>query len=400
MKVLVSAYACEPGKGSEPEVGLSVVLTAAHHHDVWVITRANNLAALGNHLADHPLRERIHLHGVDLAGFPMRAKRWGTPGMQWYYDRWQRRSVDTARRLDALVGFDLVHHATFASYWARAGLFELDRPLVWGPVGGAVEVPRGLWATLGARGAGEEAFRLVARRMLAARPVVRRTMRRATVAIAQNGETAERIRRARSGPVTILPNASAVGPLELGEPPPARGTDVVCAGRLVPWKAVPLAVDAMRHVTHPDARLRVFGAGPDAARLRAVVSRRGLTDRVELCGRLPREELLRVVAGAGVLVHPALHEEAGLVVAEALTLNTPVVALRRGGPAELVVRYGESPSELVDAAGPDETARRLGAAIDRFLRSPPTATAARRPSPTFEETLLAAYEAAVGTSSR
>ena len=188
------------------------------------ITRDNNLAPLRSHLADHPLRERIHLHGVDLPGVPMRAKRWGTPGMQWYYDRWQQRALDSARQLDHLVGFDVVHHATFASYWARTGLAALDKPLVWGPVGGAVEVPRGWWATLGARGAGEEALRLVTRRLLAARPVVRRTMRRATVVIAQNGETAARIGRARSGPVTIQPNASAVGPLQLGGRPLVRGT--------------------------------------------------------------------------------------------------------------------------------------------------------------------------------
>ncbi len=400
MKVLVSAYACEPGKGSEPEVGLSVVLAAARHHEVWVITRDNNLAPLRSHLADHPLRERIHLHGVDLPGVPMRAKRWGTPGMQWYYDRWQQRALDSARQLDHQVGFDVVHHATFASYWARTGLAALEKPLVWGPVGGAVEVPRGWWATLGARGAGEEALRLVTRRLLAARPMVRRTMREATVVIAQNGETAARIGRARSGPVTVQPNASAVGPLQLGDPPVVRGTDVVCAGRLVPWKAVPLAITAMRHVTHAGARLRVFGSGPDGARVRAVASDAGLSDRVELCGHVSREELLRAIAGAGVLIHPALHEEAGLVVAEALSLNTPVVALRRGGPAELVMRYAESPSEVVEVGAPDETARNLGAAIDRFLHSPPPTNVSRRPSPTFEEVIMEAYATAVGRSPR
>jgi glycosyltransferase involved in cell wall biosynthesis len=398
MKVLVSAYACEPGKGSEPEVGLEVVLAAARHHEVWVITRDNNLAPLRRYLADHPLRDRIHLHGVDLPGLAMRAKRWGIAGMQWYYDRWQQRALDAARQLDRLVGFDVVHHATFASYWARTGLAELDKPLVWGPVGGAVEVPRGWWGTLGVSGAGEEALRLVTRRLLAARPVVRRTIRRATVVIAQNGETAARLGRARPGPITVLPNASAVGPVALEDPPHIRGRDVVCAGRLVPWKAVPLAIAAMRHVTHPDSRLRVFGAGPDAARSAAAASRAGLSDRVELCGHVPREELLRAVAGAGVLLHPALHEEAGLVVAEALSLNTPVVALRRGGPAELVARYTESPAQVVEVGDPDETARNLGAAIDRFLRSPPPTNVARRPTPAFDEAMLQAYAAAVGTS--
>jgi len=42
MKVLVSAYACEPHKGSEPGVGWNWVKQIARFHEVWVITRANN----------------------------------------------------------------------------------------------------------------------------------------------------------------------------------------------------------------------------------------------------------------------------------------------------------------------------------------------------------------------
>ncbi|HLE82176.1 MAG TPA: glycosyltransferase family 1 protein, partial [Dehalococcoidia bacterium] len=41
-KVLISAYACEPGKGSEPNVGWNVAREMARQHDVWVLTRANN----------------------------------------------------------------------------------------------------------------------------------------------------------------------------------------------------------------------------------------------------------------------------------------------------------------------------------------------------------------------
>lgn len=42
LKILVSAYACEPGRGSEPEVGWQWIRQLARKHDVWVMTRANN----------------------------------------------------------------------------------------------------------------------------------------------------------------------------------------------------------------------------------------------------------------------------------------------------------------------------------------------------------------------
>jgi hypothetical protein len=38
MKLLLSAYACEPSKGSEPGVGWNWATQAALDHEVWVLT--------------------------------------------------------------------------------------------------------------------------------------------------------------------------------------------------------------------------------------------------------------------------------------------------------------------------------------------------------------------------
>lgn len=43
MKILLSAYACEPDKGSEPSVGWSWAIELSRlGHEVHVLTRANN----------------------------------------------------------------------------------------------------------------------------------------------------------------------------------------------------------------------------------------------------------------------------------------------------------------------------------------------------------------------
>ena len=39
MNVLISAYSCEPGEGSERGVGWNVAREVARHHKVWVFTR-------------------------------------------------------------------------------------------------------------------------------------------------------------------------------------------------------------------------------------------------------------------------------------------------------------------------------------------------------------------------
>ena len=41
-KILLSAYACEPNKGSEPEVGWQWAIHIAQKHEVWILTKENN----------------------------------------------------------------------------------------------------------------------------------------------------------------------------------------------------------------------------------------------------------------------------------------------------------------------------------------------------------------------
>jgi len=397
VKVLLSAYACEPGKGSEQEVGLRVLLAAAQRHDVWVLTRKNNISPLEEFLAGHPLSSRIRLQGVDLDGPVRRVKGAGLPGLHLYYEAWQRLAARVAAELNHTIDFDLVHHATFAAYWTRTGVSELDKPLVWGPVGGGVLPPGALLPELGMAGLREEAMRETVRRLALLRPRIRATARAAAVCLAQNASTAQRLGRSD---VTVLPNALTVQLPRLGPALP-RSTDIAFVGRLVPWKGGPLAVRALRHLRHQDSVLRVFGEGPDRDRILRTAERWGLRDRVDLLGAVPRGELLGRLRRAGVLLHSSLHEEAGLSVAEALTLGVPVVCLDHGGPAELVKWWPAAQSTLVPPGSSASTARELAVAIDAFLDKAPDSPAEPvPPSASFESLLLDAYDTAVQAGSR
>jgi glycosyltransferase involved in cell wall biosynthesis len=392
MKILLSAYACEPGKGSEQEVGLQVMLAAAHRHDVWVLTRENSIGLLEEYLAQHPLRDRIHLHGIDLDGPIRRLKRTGLPGLHLYYDAWQRLAGVRAAELDRRFDFDVVHHATFAAYWTRAGVSRLGKPFVWGPVGGGVSTPPQLIRELGAAGMREEGLREAVRRLAARRPSQRATARAAAVCLAQNASTA---RRLSSDRVSILPHALSVRLPDL-DPPEARGTDIAFVGRLVPWKGGHLAVQAFRHVRHRQAVLRVFGDGPEMPRVRRAAERWGLQDRVELVGSLPRDELLRRVRRCGVLLHPALHDESPIALGEALSLGTPVVCLDHGGPAEIVRWWPTGRVALIPPSAPESTARGLAAAVDAFLdEAPDLPSEPVLPVASFESSLLDTYDVAI-----
>ena len=131
LKVLISAYACEPHRGSEPAVGWNWVRQAARFHDVWVIARRDERASIES----HPFgREAPNVHWVYYE-FPKSRLFWkfGGPGIQLYYYLWQWRIGPVGRRLQREVGFDVIHHVTLVRYWTPTALSSLPVPLIAPP---------------------------------------------------------------------------------------------------------------------------------------------------------------------------------------------------------------------------------------------------------------------------
>jgi glycosyltransferase involved in cell wall biosynthesis len=392
LRVLLSALACEPEKGSEPEVGFRTLLAAASAHEVWVVTLPESIPPIIRALNGDSRASRVHVEGIEFDAREKHIDDLTAAEFHWRYDRWQREAAVRALELDRQVDFDVVHHVTLASYWTRAGVAAVRKPFVWGPIGGGVDPPLRLVGELGVRGMSEALARLFGRPLMAKLPPMMRTQRKAAVIFAQNPDTGRRLRG--TGAMRLLSNAFAVelkGTMRSGD----RSADLLFAGRLLPWKAPMLALRAFRHVRHQEAVLRFCGDGPEQARLQRAVERWGLGDRVRFEGWVPRSQLLSLLGRAGALIHPAIHEEAGLCIAEALTLGTPVVALDHGGPSEIVGQWRRTPTALVSARRPEVTARALAAAVDGFLIDPPPV----RKSPlrgmtSFEAEVLRAYEMA------
>ncbi|HEX6400237.1 MAG TPA: glycosyltransferase [Actinomycetota bacterium] len=365
------------------------MLAAASVHDVWVLTASESMAAIRKGLLGDPRAPRIHLEGIEFGVTTERVMDLTAIGYHWRYDRWQRTAAARGSSLDRDVDFDVVHHVTLASYWTRAGVVEVEKPLVWGPIGGGVDPPMRLLPELGVRGIFEAAGRIVGRPAMAMLPPVKKTQRLAAVILAQNPDTGRRLHG--TGKMKLLSNALAVE-LDGVKYPGSRTADILFVGRLIPWKAPLLALRSLRYVEHPDAVLRFCGDGPELARLKRAAKKWGLQDRVSFEGWIPRLSLLPLLARAGALVHPAVHDEAPLGIAEALTLGTPVVVLDHGGPSQIVGQW-EGPSALVSPRRREATAASIAAAIDRFLFDPPPLQGGPMKARTsFEAELLRIYE--------
>ncbi|MGW8889786.1 glycosyltransferase [Streptomyces sp. NPDC055749] len=127
-------------------------------------------------------------------------------------------------------------------------------------------------------------------------------------------------------------------------PPPARHAPVrglpliAAAGQLVPRKGFDTLINAFALVAphHPQWRLRIFGRGPEHARLQELVHAHGLSDAVRLMGALP--DLTAEWDKAAFAVSAARRESFGLTLVEAMHHGLPVLAADAPfGPGEIVV---------------------------------------------------------------
>lgn len=368
-RVLISAYACGPGMGSEPGAGWAFALAATQHSEVWVITRRRFEPLIRDAIAADPgLEPRLHPVYLDLPDWSLRLKKHHRD-VYWYYPLWQRLAGQKALELHQEARFDVAHHVTFASDWMPCGLMALPStvPLVWGPVGGASYVPARLLRWLGLRGALGELGRRVAT-AASRRIFAERMARRAQVVVGLNEDVRRRFAGAAS--VAVEPNATVepAGAAVVRSVAPAHVPTAIFVGRLVSWKGTRLAVHALSHPSAANWRLEFIGSGPDQRWIEAEAARRGLADRVTCRGQLPRQAVLAALADADAMLFPALHDSAPWAVAEACAAGLPVICLDLAGPPVLVRKTAEGISHIVDV-GPGLPAR-LAAALSAVEASP------------------------------
>jgi len=339
LRVLLVAYACEPGRGSEPGAGWNSAVSLASYCSVWVLTRENNRGAIESELQRNPV-EHLHFVYFDLPPWTRFWKR-GQRGVQLYSYLWQAAAAKIARDIVQREGIDVAQHVTFVKYWAPSAVRSTGVPYIWGPVGGGEPLPRAFWTHLSWRGLVYEVSRLIAQRIAETDPLVRATARRAAIALATTPETARRLERIGARRVEIM-NDVALTPSEIRtlatvrRRSPHNRVRFLGVGRLLAWKGYDLVIRALAQSSIPDWELTLVGEGPERSRLLRLASKLGVSNRVNLVGRVDRERLLRWFAWADVFVHPSLHETGGWAVVEAMAAGLPVVGCNAGGTAQAV----------------------------------------------------------------
>jgi glycosyltransferase involved in cell wall biosynthesis len=321
MKVLLSAYACEPNKGSEPGVGWNWALELARlGHEVWVLTRANNQTSY-----------------YDLPGWATWWKK-RNKGIYLYYFLWQLGAYRFAKRIHRQVDFNLVHHVTFASIRQSSFMGNLGIPFIFGPAGGGERSPSQFRYSFGSRGWIIDLIRDIANFIVKIDPFMWKTF-----------HLADRIYVTSEQTMSLLPKRFhkkaqihlAVG-IEQSKNPIAKRMKfpfrVLYVGRFLYWKGMQIGIYSFAKLLEsvPDSFLTLVGEGPEKENWDIMAFKLGIKKNIDWVPWVEHRDLQDIYRQHNVLLFPSLHDSGGQVVLEAMAQGLPVVCLDVGGPGKIV----------------------------------------------------------------
>jgi glycosyltransferase involved in cell wall biosynthesis len=336
LKVLVSAFAFSPVKGSEFAIGWDYVRAIAARHKVWVIARSNERAETEKYLSQHPdAMPNVTVHYIP---FPSRSFDFPLGEIPYYftYKHWQWLAYRLGYSLDAEIDFDLIHQITSTGFREPGYLWKIPKPFVWGPIGGLQYFPLRLLNAVPFR---PRPF-LVLKNLTTvwAMHVSRRPKHAAAAAqaiLAGSSNVAEKVHSLWGREATVSCEVSAPD-LQLGLPThraPDEPLHIVWSGSCQPRKALNIVLLALGQLRQSpvDWRLTAVGDGPLLGAWKALAASLGIGERCTFPGKVSRAEVLRVMATGHCFVQPSLYDATSSVVAEALAHGLPVLCLDHFG---------------------------------------------------------------------
>ncbi len=370
LKVLVSAYACNPYLGSEKGVGWGWVNAIGEHHDLWVLTGDIHKNDIEGEIATDRERYRnIRFYYIPRKRWLKLEKLW-PPAYLWTYRLWQRAAYRLGAVLHAEVGFDLVHLVTYVGFRVPGYLWKLDIPFVWGPIGGLETTPWRFLPVLGLRGCLYYACRNIItslqKRFLT---LPKKAFRKANHAIiaATAGIRREILRWYGYDSEVIC---EIVPPRDVATDHAVRKPDealrIAWSGLHLPGKALPLLLKALADLEGcVDWELDILGNGPSTARWQKVARELGVHGQCRWHGWVPRKEALALMRRAHLFVITSVKDLTSTVLLEALSQGVPVVCPNHCGFPDIVT---PECGIIVDMRNPRQMAKDTAAAIMTLAR--------------------------------
>lgn len=333
MKVIVSAYACEPYKGSEPGIGWHFVNQMSKYHEVHVITRANNRSVIEAEIGTEK-KANLIFHYYDV---PKVISFWkkGRRGYQLYYYLWQIFVYFKFKKFINKGDIDIVHHLTYGANWMPS-LLMLTKPFgVWGPVG-SEDIYKPVLKSLPIKVRLKELIRSAVKTFFYyIEPLRWLTVLKADVILNHSSNYSHysypkwcqhKVRdHIQTGLNSSEPEYYGIKAIKEHK----KKTRLIIASELVDWKGVVLAAEVFSEIAskRTDIELVVLGEGTEKNKMKQIFLQYKVNEMVAFKGYVGKQELINELYDADILLYPAYHHGLATIILQSMYSFLPIIAM-------------------------------------------------------------------------
>ncbi len=370
-KIFVSAYACEPGLGSEIGVGWHWVLEMSRHFELWVLTRESNRHTIEPWIAQHPEYDGIHFLYFDL---PKWARFWkkGLRGVRMYYNIWQICTNCIVKRTMRDNGIKVFHHLTYGNVLWKVSSYGQKQFFVWGPVGGLETIPAEYSCHYVGKSRLIEWVRRLTVKALPLNFGFKKRCKNADLMLCKTEITRDLIpAKYRNKAVLFTDVAVEENPTAITKSTNGKDNGIVefiTVGRLDAWRGFDLVIESFARVakTNKNLHLTIVGKGADKQRLKELAKSLGVQEQVTFTGNVPMDEYYRLIATSDVVVNASLKEGAVTVSFDSMAMGKPMICLDTTGYTHY---FSNEYAVVIPRTGRNEVIANLTAAMERMTNA-------------------------------
>lgn len=347
MKILISAYACSPGMGSEPGMAWNWCLHLAKHCELYIITEGEFRERIENALPNIPWGVRMHFY-YNPVSERVRRMCWNQGDWRFYryYKEWQWKTYRMAKQLCKEQSINVLHQLNMIGFREPGYLWKLSQetgiPFVWGPVGGLKQFPLSY-----AEGGGWKIrmFMGLKNRLnswqLTYDRRVDKAMKQASCLISSIPESYRAIKRYKGRESLLIPET---GCQVLGEKLIRDFTtpylEVMWVGKYDFRKRLDIALAAIAMTGNRNVVFRIYGTGSVVQRkyIERYCSRLGIDDWVQIqwMGNCSNDQVLQAMRRAHLFLFTSVSEDTSTVVMEAISSGLPILCFDTCGMGYVV----------------------------------------------------------------
>lgn len=339
LSILINAYACSPGMGSEPGMAWNWCVNLAKHCELHIITEGEFQNKIDAVLPSLPQGRNMHFYYNPVTE-EIRKMCWNQGDWRFYkyYKEWQWKTYLIAKDICKQTHIDILHQLNMIGFREPGYLWKIPNiPFIWGPVDAKESFPI---AYLEGASLKTKMFmqlkNAITKWQLRYAKRVRLAAKRASYVVSASSNSQYTFKKYFNIDSPLLNETGCyIQEHQIIDKSSKDSFHILWVGKLDFRKQLGLAIGSIAATQNPHIKLHIVGGG-DKTSYQDLAQKLGIENQCIWYGAISHEDVQKIMQNSDVFFFTSVAEGTPHVVLEAIGNNLPVICFNTCGQGDSV----------------------------------------------------------------